>query len=54
MSEDNIEEILKQIEECWKETKDKFGKDFPFEDDLDIVIKGKIKDLIKDNVKQKQ
>ena len=42
--EEDMEKILKEIAEAWKETKEHFGEEFPFEDELDfkIIEKGKI------------
>lgn len=44
--EPKMEKELQQIAEAWKETKEHFGDEFPFEDDLQVIIKekGDIKD----------
>lgn len=35
---DDIEEILKEIGKAWQETKEHFGDEFPFEEELDFKI----------------
>lgn len=38
MEEMSKEDIIKEIKEAWKETKEEFGDKFPFEDILEIKI----------------
>jgi len=36
--EEDLEKVLKEIGEAWKETKEHFGDEFPFEDNLKFKI----------------
>ncbi|MFW9872430.1 MAG: hypothetical protein ACFFG0_04950 [Candidatus Thorarchaeota archaeon] len=52
----DLYEVMKIIGEVWKETKEHFGEDFPFEDDLkfNILKKGKIVEKGKIELKEEK